>query len=116
MDYIISDKVKKVTLGLATLGLVLLVFGFFQQKDLVYAKKVDDHTVDIIYNGYADFESQDNLKETIKSKMSGYELDFHDASHGNHKEHGESLHAHHGPTFNWNIHVKHSEKTAHIYF
>ena len=39
----------------------------------------------------------------------GYELDFHDASHGNHKEHGEGSHAHHGPTFNWNVHIKHTE-------
>ena len=81
MDYIISDKAKKVTLGLAIVGLVLLIIGFSQQKDFVYAKKVDNHTVEIIYNGHADIESQDNLKETIISKMSGYELDFHDASH-----------------------------------
>ena len=65
MDYIISDKAKKVTLGLAVVGLVLLVIGFSQQKDFVYAKKVDNHTVEILYNGHADAESQDNLKETI---------------------------------------------------
>ena len=109
MDYIISDKAKKVTLGLAVVGLLLLVIGFSQQKDFVYAKKVDNHTVEILYNGHADAESQDNLKETIITKMPGYELEFHDASHGNHDEHGEDSHAHHGPTFNWNIHIKHSE-------
>ena len=109
MDYIISDKAKKVTLGLAIVGLVLLIIGFSQQKDFVYAKKVDNHTVEIIYNGHADIESQEKLKETIISKMSGYELDFHDASHGNHNEHGEGSHAHHGPTFNWNVHIKHTE-------
>ena len=37
MDYVISNKAKKVTLGLAIVGLVLFVFGFFQQKDFVYA-------------------------------------------------------------------------------
>ena len=68
MDYTISDKAKKVTLGLAVVGLLLLVIGFSQQKDFVYAKKVDNHTVEILYNGHADAESQDNLKETIKSK------------------------------------------------
>ena len=30
-----SEKAKKVTLGLAIVGLVLLVIGFFQQKDFV---------------------------------------------------------------------------------
>ena len=70
MDYIISDKAKKVTLGLAVVGLLLLVIGFSQQKDFVYAKKVDNHTVEILYNGHADAESQDNLKETIITKMS----------------------------------------------
>lgn len=110
MNYTISDKAKKVTLGLAIVGLVLLVIGFSQQKEYVYAKKVDNHTVEIIYNGHADVESQDNLKESIKNKMSGYELDFHDASHGSsHSEHLEDSHAHHGPTFNWNIHIKHLE-------
>ena len=48
---------------------------------------MDNHTVEIIYNGHADIESQEKLKETIISKMSGYELDFHDTSHGYHKEH-----------------------------
>ena len=114
MNYTISDKAKKVTLGLAIVGLVLLVIGFSQQKEYVYAKKVDNHTVEIIYNGHADVESQDNLKESIKNKMSGYELDFHDASHGSsHSEHLEDSHAHHGPTFNWNIHIKHLYSCIH---
>ena len=67
--------------------MILLIIGFSQQKDFVYAKKVDNHTVEIIYNGHADIESQDNPKRNYNDKMSGYELDFHDASHGNHKEH-----------------------------
>ena len=37
MDYKISDTAKKVTLGIASLGLIFLVIGFFQQKDFVYA-------------------------------------------------------------------------------
>jgi hypothetical protein len=68
MDYKISDKAKKVTLGVAIVGLVLLIIGFFQQKDFVYAKKVDDHSVEIKYNGHADQETQNALKETIISK------------------------------------------------
>lgn len=39
MEYTISEKAKKVTLGVAVVGLVLLVIGFFSQKDFVYAKK-----------------------------------------------------------------------------
>ena len=35
MEYTISDKAKKVTLGVAVVGLVLLVIGFFSQKDFV---------------------------------------------------------------------------------
>ena len=109
MNYIISDKAKKVTLGLAIVGLVLLVIGFFQQKDFVYAKKIDDHSVELVYNGHADIDAQNNLKELIKSKMSGYELDFHDLSHDSHKQDIEDSHAHHGPTFNWTVHIKHKE-------
>ena len=33
MDYKISNTAKKVTLGIASLGLIFLVIGFFQQKD-----------------------------------------------------------------------------------
>jgi hypothetical protein len=32
MDYQISDKAKKVTLGLSIVGLIMVVVGFFQQK------------------------------------------------------------------------------------
>ena len=79
MDYKISERAKKVTLGTAVLGLVFLIIGFFQQKDFVYAKKVDDHSVELLYNGHADVETQNQLKETITSKMHGYQLEFHDS-------------------------------------
>ena len=108
MNYNISDKVKKVTLGLALVGLVLLIVGFFQQKEYVYAKKIDDHSVEIKYNGHADVDAQNNLKEIIKSNMSGYELAFHDAHHSSH-ENNPHNDAHHGPTFQWNIHLSHIE-------
>ena len=113
MNYNISDKVKKVTLGLALVGLVLLIVGFFQQKEYVYAKKIDDHSVEIKYNGHADVDAQSNLKEIIKSSMSGYELAFHDAHNSSH---GDNPHndVHHGPTFQWNIHLSHIESDVPI--
>ena len=79
MDYKISERAKKVTLGTAVLGLIFLIIGFFQQKDFVYAKKVDDQSVELLYNGHADVETQNQLKETIISKMHGYHLEFHDS-------------------------------------
>jgi len=135
MEYTISDKAKKVTLGVAVVGLVLLVIGFFSQKDFVYAKKVNDHAVTITYNGKADNEQQNKLKDKINEKMSGYEIEFHESnhnsSHANHHEveesHNESDtehttlhasadgdqghevdHAHHGPTFVWDVHLNHT--------
>ena len=81
MDYKISERAKKITLGTAVLGMVFLIIGFFQQKDFVYAKKVDDHSVELLYNGHADVETQNQLKETITSKMHGYQLEFHDSMH-----------------------------------
>jgi hypothetical protein len=124
MDYKISERAKKVTLGTAVLGLVFLIIGFFQQKDFVYAKKVDDHSVELLYNGHADVETQNQLKETIISKMHGYQLEFHDSMHSanhdsddKHKEataHPEEAHSpseqdnHHGPTFKWLVHIDHA--------
>ena len=127
MEYKISERAKKVTLGTAVLGLVFLIIGFFQQKDFVYAKKVDDHSVELLYNGHANLEAQNQLKETIISKMHGYQLEFHDSNHSdshtsnsnnvesiNHQEesnsHSVDQSDHHGPTFKWLIHIGH---TAH---
>ena len=76
MEYTISDKAKKVTLGVAVVGLVLLVIGFFSQKDFVYAEKVNDHAVTITYNGKADSDQQNKLKDKIKEKLGGYEVNF----------------------------------------
>ena len=73
MEYTISDKAKKVTLGVAVVGLVLLVIGFFSQKDFVYAELIDDESVKIFYNGHAGEEEQAKLEESIKEKMSDYE-------------------------------------------
>ena len=121
MEYKISERAKKVTLGTAVLGLIFLIIGFFQQKDFVYAKKVDNHSVELLYNGHANLEAQNQLKETIISKMHGYNLEFHDSMHSDnhHKEpsnhHEESNshpeeNEHHGPTFKWLIHLGHANQ------
>ena len=137
MEYKISDKAKKFTLGLAIVGIVLLVIGFFQQKDFVYAELIDDESVKIFYNGHAGEEEQAKLEESIKEKMSDYELVFvknhdhsqhenehandHSSTHTNHNAESDHLNVdenhdessddhvgHHGPTFVWEVHVKSS--------
>ena len=62
MEYTISDKAKKVTLGVAVVGLVLLVIGFFSQKDFVYAEKVNDHAVTITITVRLTLINKTNLK------------------------------------------------------
>ena len=124
MEYQISDKAKKVTLGVALAGLVLMVIGFFSQKEYVFAEKVDEHSVSIQYWGKADQTKIDVLKNELISSMEakGYSLDIHGAGHshgaeGDHAEHHETEHeeadahgAHHDtPTFLWDIHIAHAE-------
>ena len=108
MEYKISDKTQKITLGIAVIGFIFLLIGFFQQKDFVYAEKINDHSVEIIYNGDADSAAQNQLKQDIKHSLHGYDVEFHDAHHSSHGEHahGED-HAHHGPTFLWDVHLTH---------
>jgi hypothetical protein len=129
MEYKISDSAKKVTLGIALLGLVFLIIGFFQQKDFVYATKINDHTIEVKYNGKAGIEEQEELKSTMQSTMHGYNLDFHDNSHHNFHDENQlseaeahsamiesahDEHAHHGPTFLWNVHLSHvADASAH---
>ena len=108
MEYKISDKTQKITLGIAVIGFIFLLIGFFQQKDFVYAEKINDHSVEIIYNGHADSAAQNQLKQDIKHSLHGYDVEFHDAHHSSHGEHahGED-HAHHGPTFLWDFGERH---------
>jgi len=63
MEYQISNRAKKVTLGLAVLGLIMLVLGFFQQKDYVYSEVIDEHSLIIKYNGELTDEKEKELKE-----------------------------------------------------
>jgi len=93
MEYQISNRAKKVTLGLAVLGLIMLVFGFFQQKDYIYVDEViDEHSLTIKYNGEVTKEKENTLKEKIKSTMEekGYSVTIEkvDDHHG-HEEHAE---------------------------
>jgi hypothetical protein len=108
MDYQISDKAKKVTLGLSIVGLVMVVVGFFQQKDYIYADYVNEHSLTIKYNGDASVEMQNELKKQMNSIMNskGYEIEFHDASHGgDHDSHSEESHSIHTDS-----HSEHGEK------
>jgi len=112
MEYQISDKAKKVTLGLSLVGLVLMVIGFFSQKEYVFAEKIDEHTVNIEYWGDADDSKINDLKSELVATMEakGYQLDIHDAGHG--EEHGHEAHGeghHESPTFLWNVHIKGGE-------
>ena len=116
MEYQISDKAKKVTLGLSFIGLIMVVIGFFQQKDYIYAEYINEHSLSIKYNGDASDEMQENLKANMVSMLSekGYTIHFHDAAHGHDKDHHAAedasenhheAHDHHGPTFLWEAHL-----------
>ena len=95
MDYQVSEKAKRVTLGLSFIGLIMVLVGFFQQKDYIYADYIDEHNLSIRYNGDASEEKQEKLKNEMKSIMNakGYEITFHDANHGIHDNSNEK-HAH----------------------
>ena len=116
MEYQISDKAKKVTLGLSFIGLIMVVIGFFQQKDYIYAEYINEHSLSIKYNGDASDEMQENLKANMVSMLSdkGYTIDFHDAAHAHDQDHHvaedasenhHEAHDHHGPTFLWEAHL-----------
>jgi hypothetical protein len=127
MEFQISNKAKKVTLGLMGVGLLLLIVGFFFQKEYVFPTVLSDHEVYVEYWG-DQVEKEADVKKEAEEAMAalGYELDFgdEDAEHESHghdahnadiehseagEEHGETAHAHQTPTFEWHIHIKHLE-------
>ena len=112
MEYQISDKAKKVTLGLAAVGLVLMIIGFFSQKEYVFAERLDEHSVKIEYWGKADEAKIQSLRTDLIATMEakGYQLDIHDEAHG-HDDHTEAHGGghHQSETFLWNIHISHLE-------
>ena len=127
MEFQISNKAKKVTLGLMGVGLLLLIVGFFCQKEYVFPTVLSDHEVYVEYWG-DQVEKEADVKKEAEEAMAalGYELDFGDEgeeheSHGHDaynadiehseadEEHGEEAHAHQAPTFEWHIHIKHLE-------
>jgi hypothetical protein len=120
MEYNISNKARKITIGLSIFGLILLVVGFFQQKDYVYADSIDEHSVSVRYNGIANEQEQEALKIRMSEMMAnnGYLIDIHNegAHHSEETAHQEEAHsndhsAHHGPTFVWNIHIKSADNS-----
>ena len=121
MEFQISNKAKKVTLGLMGVGLLLLIVGFFFQKEYVFPTVLSDHEVYVEYWG-DQVEKEADVKKEAEEAMAalGYELDFGDEGeehevHGHNaaEEHGdahsEEAHAHQAPTFEWHIHIKHLE-------
>lgn len=117
MEYQISDKAKKATLGLAVVGFVLMFIGFFTQKEYVFAEKLDEHSVTIEYWGKADQTKIDALQGQLVSSMEakGYRLDIHGAEHAHGEEgHTHDADAHHEtPTFLWNIHIESIAEDGH---
>lgn len=123
MDYQISNKAKKVTLGLSAIGLVMVVLGFFHQKDYVYADYVNEHALTIRYNGDASDEMQNDLKIEMNSILNakGYKVDFHDANHDDsHNAHDDKHsqdshdegHSSHG--FEWEAHIESNHEGEHV--
>ena len=96
MEYQVSNRAKKVTLGLAVLGLIMLVFGFFQQKDYVYVGElIDEHSLTIKYNGEVTAEKEKTLQEKIKSTMEakGYSVTIEKVD-AHHHDHADGAHDH----------------------
>jgi hypothetical protein len=97
MEYQISNRAKKITLGLAVLGLIMLVFGFFQQKDYIYVDEViDEHSLKIKYSGELTEEKENTLKEKIKSAMEakGFSVTIEKVDDHGHEEHPEETNEH----------------------
>ena len=81
MEFQISNKAKKVTLGLMGVGLLLLIVGFFFQKEYVFPTVLSDHEVYVEYWG-DQVEKEADVKKEAEEAMAalGYELDFGDAN------------------------------------
>ena len=79
MEFQISNKAKKVTLGLMGVGLLLLIVGFFFQKEYVFPTVLSDHEVYVEYWG-DQVEKEADVKKEAEVAMAalGYELDFGD--------------------------------------
>jgi len=131
MEFQISNKAKKVTLGLIVVGLLLLIVGFFFQKEYVFPTVISDHEVYVEYWGEQGEKEADVKAEAVAAMEAlGYELDFGGEGEGHEghgheahgadiehaeggEEHGEEGHAHHAPTFEWHVHIKHIEVEGH---
>ena len=138
MGFQVSDKVKKLLIGLIGVGLVLLVIGFFTQKRFIFPTYVDEHTVTVMSNYEEGFEEADINELIAKIETSlgeEYTVHVHDMTHAGHDHghdhgdaHGHEEHAdaddshsegheeeghgaHHGPTLLWTIHIE--PKAAH---
>ena len=125
MEFQISNKAKKVTLGLMGVGLLLLIVGFFFQKEYLFPTVLSDHEVYVEYWGEQG-EKESDVKAEAQEAMAalGYQLDFGDEgeqheAHGHNvaeehgEEHSEEAHAHQSPTFDWHIHIEHLEVEGH---
>ena len=79
MEFQISNKAKKVTLGLMGVGLLLLIVGFFFQKEYVFPTVISDHEVYVEYWGdQGDKEADLRTEAESATEALGYKLDFGD--------------------------------------
>ncbi len=134
MEFQISGKLKKVIFGLMGVGLVLLIAGFFTQKDYAFPTVIDDHTLVVEYWRGASEEQQNALKEEMIAEIEalGFTAEVHDLMEGHedhghghaegdhdhaeheggeedhgegHDEHGEHEEHHEVPTFVWKVDI-----------
>lgn len=124
MGFQVSDKVKKLMLGLIGLGVILLVLGFFTQKRYLFPTYVDGHNLTVMSNYEGDFGDTKALIDEVKTSLgedyivtvedmtAGHSEDAeghdHEGGHaeGDAHDHNDA-HAHHGPKLLWNIHIEH---------
>ncbi|MFT5601554.1 MAG: hypothetical protein ACI9N1_001799 [Flavobacteriales bacterium] len=84
MGFQISDKAKKLFYGLIVVGLVLLVVGFFSQKQFLFPEEVNEHHPNELVvmsnaHGGIDEAAWNGLKDEIKTSFGdNYKVEFRD--------------------------------------
>ncbi len=84
MEFTISNRAKKITMGMVVVGLIATIVGFLGQKEHLHPEVIDDHTVMVSYHhevSEADFEG---LKASLTEQAAHHNLtvQISDASHG----------------------------------
>ncbi|MFP5469974.1 MAG: quinol:cytochrome C oxidoreductase [Bacteroidia bacterium] len=103
MEFTLSNRAKKITFGLMGLGLIVMIIGFFSQKEYLHPEVIDKNTLMVSYHHEVDVLEVDALKQNLKDKAAAHNVEITIEDAHSHAE-GEEHHAHHG--FEWLIVAK----------